>query len=402
MNSSFDTDLERALNSIVYGEELVKFGGWGNPHIRKFFIDPLTMDKLQWITPAKVLSKSSIDLKTITKITFGLKTLNLKKHKVMLKGKEDLTASIFYKLNDKDELTLNVLFKNPLQMKLFITGLQYIILKETRGLILSQIDNPENNHLNDMWSKHQEQDADADLIAIGNIIKDLNIRVYPCYFDKLLKPLLVDEKINYANYLSFVEQLTKHEELKEIFCNYSNEKNLESNISILSLRDFFVETQKESITLAECRSMIQVARSFTYTEYDDLISYGDEEEEESRLYALSNSKYKKIRKESELKVFQKLISSERAQDLSFMGFSNIILSRTNDMIDINCPFVSNMNFPLPYYIINTSYYTCMKVNCETGELEVNAANYKKHLLKGVRCITIDLIVFEFMIIGGRK
>ena len=66
------------------------------------------------------------------------------------------------------------------------------------------------------------------------------------------------------------------------------------------------------------------------------------------------------------------------------------------MLDKSHPFETNMTYPMPYYLINTSYYTYLKINPESGELEGSAENYKKYLLKGVRCIDIELIVYEWI------
>jgi len=134
----FDVNLELALNSVIYGEEGVKLGCCGKPHVRKFFIEPELMQELRWITPAKYESDSKINVHTITGIAFGFKTHLFKKHAENFKGKDDLAVSVRYQGKGGSKKSLNIVFMSPEQMKLFVTGLQYVILKECCGLVLSR------------------------------------------------------------------------------------------------------------------------------------------------------------------------------------------------------------------------------------------------------------------------
>jgi hypothetical protein len=99
-----------------------------------------------------------------------------------------------------------------------------------------------------------------------------------------------------------------------------------------------------------------------------------------------------MRKESELNVYKKQVSVETSRELTLMDFTKMILSHTNTVIDDASPYETDMTYPLPYYLINTSNYTYLKLDKKTNELQVSAENYKKYLLRGVKCIDIELLV----------
>jgi hypothetical protein len=95
------------------------------------------MNELRWITPAKTAEVSRISVHKIESILFGFKTYRFKKHMEEFKGKEEMACTIKY-LGKADVLTkLNVVFNSVNEMQLFITGLQYVTLKEKFHLVLA-------------------------------------------------------------------------------------------------------------------------------------------------------------------------------------------------------------------------------------------------------------------------
>ena len=96
------------------------------------------MKKLRWITPAKYKKESKIPVNDIVEITFGFQTALFKKHSEALAEKEDLAVSIKYIGSRGVIKDLNVVFLNPQHMHLFVTGLQYTILKEECGLVMAR------------------------------------------------------------------------------------------------------------------------------------------------------------------------------------------------------------------------------------------------------------------------
>ncbi|MDR3549130.1 MAG: hypothetical protein P4M11_12875 [Candidatus Pacebacteria bacterium] len=137
-NRLYDVNLELALNSVIYGQEMIKLGCCGKPHVRKFFIDKDLTNELRWITPAKYREASKISVHSILGISFGFQTSLFRKHMANLAGKEELAMSIIYTGRRGAKKDLNVVFMDPEQMRRFVTGLQYIVLKESCQLVLSR------------------------------------------------------------------------------------------------------------------------------------------------------------------------------------------------------------------------------------------------------------------------
>jgi hypothetical protein len=88
---------------------------------------------LQWITSKKKPHLSQVPLTKVDKILFGFKSKLFTKRKRKYVGREDLCATIMYRGGPKEaEKDLNLLFKDRLQAKEFITGLQFFIIKSLR------------------------------------------------------------------------------------------------------------------------------------------------------------------------------------------------------------------------------------------------------------------------------
>eukprot|EP00826_Nyctotherus_ovalis_P066211 TRINITY_DN9769_c0_g1_i10.p1 TRINITY_DN9769_c0_g1~~TRINITY_DN9769_c0_g1_i10.p1 ORF type:complete len:361 (-),score=108.09 TRINITY_DN9769_c0_g1_i10:42-1124(-) len=345
-------------------------------------MEPEDMKYLQWISPAKAPSRSRIDITTVVSISFGFKTPLFQKHKELLKGKDELAVAINYQTKDKDPKSLNLIFLNPERMQLFITGLQYLIIKQVCGLILSQTSTRDKSFLNELWEKNKAEAVKLDVESVRGMVRELNVGVYPLYFERLAKSLANPEnsKLTKADFIALVKNLTEHTELIKVLRRYSKNpsEELTANtvISVEGLRKFFTEVQKEPITLDECRSLIQVATCFFYSELGDLAALEGEKEDPNALRSLSAGKFEKTRRESEVSVCKKQVSVETAQEMTLMDFSKMILSRTNTVVNDSNPFETDMDYPLPYYLINTSNYTYLKLNKETNELEVSVENYK--------------------------
>lgn len=402
-NPIFPVNFEQALNSLIYGERILKLGNFGDPHVRKFFIDPEIMQRLQWITPAKEVKKSSINVHTVTSISFGFKTATFNKHKQQFQNKEHLAVSVRYLIKGQTKRSLNLIFDSVEKMRLFATGLQYIILKETRGLVLSTSEQFDKRYLSNIWTKYQGQEVDLEPETVRQIIQHLNIGVYPHYFDRQAQNLAgpVSDKLNHSDFLAIVSVLSEHGELKEVFEKYRESEGeefdiaaaLNPTISISGLSKFFKEEQKEHYSLAEIRDVVQVASSFLYSEHGDWRQLGQFEDNKNAVHALSRRRYKKARKQSETRVLQLHISTEAPSKLGLMGFSNIVFSKTNVVVDSSFQFRTAMNYPLSCYFVNTACYAYLKINPKTKRLEVTEEKYRVYLLKGVRCVDIELIVF---------
>lgn len=401
-DSSFEISLEQGLNSVIYGEEAIKLCNWGKPHIRKFFVEPEDMKYLQWISPAKAPSRSRIDITTVVSISFGFKTPLFLKHKELLKGKDELAVAISYQTKDKDPKSLNLIFLNPERMQLFVTGLQYLILKQGRGLVLSQTSTRDKRFLGELWERNKSEGTEPDVESVRRMVRELNVGVYPLYFERMAKSLAnsEDSKIAKSDFIALVKNLTEHTELVGVLRKYSKNPSEEltanTAISLEGLKKFFADVQKEFVSLDECRSLVQVATCFLYSELGNLGELEGEAENPNALRSLSAGKFEKARRESEVNVCKRQVSVETAQEMTLMDFSKMILSRTNVVVNDSSPFEPDMDYPLPYYLINTSNYTYLKLNKETNELEVSAENYKKYLLRGVRCIDIELLVHSLV------
>lgn len=133
----FPVDFDDALDAVIYGTDMVKLGNWGEPHTRRFFLDKETLQELTWVTPAKADTKSRIKLKSIKSFQFGYKGKLFEKQGQQLGKVENLAFTINY-LNDKEaETILSVVFKNRPQLFNFVSGLQYLVMCEKSGLILT-------------------------------------------------------------------------------------------------------------------------------------------------------------------------------------------------------------------------------------------------------------------------
>ncbi len=137
-NPIFPVNLEDALDAVFYGVRVTKLGCCGSPHIRTFFIDKDKQQELRWITPAKREEVSKIDVHDIVAIAFGFTTQLFRKHQYNLASKEELSVAVKYKGKRGVITDLNIVFLNPRQMHLFVTGLQFIIMKANCGLVLAK------------------------------------------------------------------------------------------------------------------------------------------------------------------------------------------------------------------------------------------------------------------------
>eukprot|EP00826_Nyctotherus_ovalis_P053847 TRINITY_DN7027_c0_g2_i3.p1 TRINITY_DN7027_c0_g2~~TRINITY_DN7027_c0_g2_i3.p1 ORF type:complete len:248 (+),score=41.85 TRINITY_DN7027_c0_g2_i3:374-1117(+) len=191
------------------------------------------MQNLQWITPAKEVKKSSINVHTVISISFGFKTATFNKHKQQFQDKEHLALSVRYLIKGQTRRSLNLIFSNVERMRLFATGLQYIILKETRGLVLSTSDQFDKRYLSNMWTKYQGQEVDLEPETVKRIIQSLNIGVYPFYFEKQAQVMAspMSDKLNHSDFLAIVSVLTEHGELKEVFEKYKESGGEEFDIA---------------------------------------------------------------------------------------------------------------------------------------------------------------------------
>ncbi|MDR3549131.1 MAG: phosphatidylinositol-specific phospholipase C domain-containing protein [Candidatus Pacebacteria bacterium] len=253
-----------------------------------------------------------------------------------------------------------------------------------------------------VWRKYQGQEIDLEYSVVAKMIRELNIGVYPYYFDLKCQEadFMHNNKLNCTDYSEIVQKLVEHmNELTDLFSRYSQEdaegadadSYKQPSIPAKRLAEFFREEQHEVLTDEECEAALQVASSFLYTEYGDMAKLEEGQKSPNALRGLSQKEFRRIRRESEGAVLRQSLSTERSSGLSMMGFSTLLFSRTNEVLD-KMPFQTDMNYPLSYYWINTSHFTYLSISPETGCLEVSAKNYSKYLLKGVRCVDISLIV----------
>ncbi len=133
----FSGDFEAALNVVIYGVYAVKLGGCGKPHVRRFFIDNNNMQELRWITPAKGRERSCVPLRSVESFSFGYRTKLFTKHELLLGKKPECALTISYVSSAAAKCELNIAFEDEITKQLFVIGLQYFILKEQCGLILS-------------------------------------------------------------------------------------------------------------------------------------------------------------------------------------------------------------------------------------------------------------------------
>ena len=102
-----------------------------------FFLDKDTMLDLVWITPAKVGQKSRIALKSVTGFVFGYKSKLFVKHAKFLGAKENQAVSIKYVNEGGSEASLDLVFESVQDKELFISAIQYLVMREKCGFILS-------------------------------------------------------------------------------------------------------------------------------------------------------------------------------------------------------------------------------------------------------------------------
>jgi len=261
----------------------------------------------------------------------------------------------------------------------------------------------------DIWSKYQGENLDLDIDTVKKIIYDLNIPVYPHYFKQEAMNLMgpMAERLTYSDFIGIVHNLTEHSELNAVFEKYgkTNKEGVENEeftfnptISLLRLIDFYKEEQKESLNLTECKAMVQVGGCFLYNEFGNFSKFStDELPKPNTQRGLSDLKFEKQRIDSEKSILKQQVSTEMSTSLGLMGFSTLLCSRTNTVWDRKMSINFDMSYPLSHYLINSSHFTYLKIkhdnenNCDI--IDVSAKNYTKYLLKGVRCIDINLIVF---------
>lgn len=134
MEPLFPIPFEDGVDSVIYGREILKLGNWGEPHLRRFFLDRQTMQDLVWISPVKNNAQSRIKLSTIKSFAFGYKEKLFQKQGPIIGDKGDLALTITFTNEKGNDSILSVVFKNKRELQAFSNGLQYFVMCEKFGL----------------------------------------------------------------------------------------------------------------------------------------------------------------------------------------------------------------------------------------------------------------------------
>lgn len=247
----------------------------------------------------------------------------------------------------------------------------------------------------------KDKTGSAPMDKVWEMVQEANVPIYYCYFEKLFKEIDVDNKktFEYKDFKKLVTLALEHkEELGKLFEKYCADTSLakrdeeDSLIKQAELNKFMKEVQKEQLSYHSCDIIIQVVSSFLFTEYGNLKKLTEKVPNINAFQDISATETRDVAAASEKKALDTTNSYECARGLNLMGFSNMIFAKSNCAFS-DKTYTPNLQNPLGYYLINTSYYTYFKIDPETHLIEATAKNYSKYLLKGVRCVDIGLIVY---------
>ena len=412
-----EIDIEEAMNYIIYGQTILKLGNRGDPHYRRFYLNESDPCILQWITPAKTAEKSQLRLKDIYKITFGISTKQFMKFKKKFTPWEDVCLSLHYKKGlRKVDSNLNLKFYDQKQFKMWLTGIQYFIVKAQSPFAFSLVDGG--------FIEHRWKIADVNcnnLLKLGelkNMLWKLNVPISERYIEQQFRHYFslgvgnIDklEALDISYFKELLKNATEKDALIPIFNKYKSPDT--QLISHLKLQEFFKKEQKENITMNEVNNLIGSYGSYLYCDYlsiellilqnkntEYMNEFTDEAEDPIREpIDVSDPQTFFERREKSLKTaLQSVNSMDKPKGLNLAGFTRMISSFNNALCDPKYELVhQDMDLPFPNYYIHSSFKTFMKFG-EEGEPAISSVLYKKALLMGCRYLEIDLIVLYIYI-----
>eukprot|EP00742_Colponemidia_sp_Colp-10_P007340 GILJ01007899.1.p1 GENE.GILJ01007899.1~~GILJ01007899.1.p1 ORF type:complete len:946 (+),score=206.27 GILJ01007899.1:50-2887(+) len=331
-----DVDLNEALMAVRKGAALIKFGRKGWPHKRTFQISA-DESSLMWRSPRKKANASVVLFDNVLRIQGLQTTATFQRH--ARRALEHLSLSIIY-LKDGQDRTLDVIFMNDKQYKLWVTALIHFMRQHQHGVATTEIDQ-EKSYLQRMFNM-----ADADRSGalhfdeVSTLVKKLNINMSKKYAKKIFSEFDVDSNgtVDFDEFASFLRRLKERPEVSDLFNSLTKG---EEYMSVETLHHFLHTVQKQTdVQLEDVKALIE------------------------NLPGVHEGK------------------------LSAAAFAALLSSPSNDVFEPSkLEVYQDMDQPLSHYYIASSHNTYLEGDQLAGRSSVN--QYINVLLRGCRCVELD-------------
>eukprot|EP00743_Colponemidia_sp_Colp-15_P005877 GILK01006318.1.p1 GENE.GILK01006318.1~~GILK01006318.1.p1 ORF type:complete len:964 (+),score=217.74 GILK01006318.1:37-2892(+) len=331
-----DVDLNEALMAVRKGAALIKFGRKGWPHKRTFQISA-DESSLIWRSPRKKANATIVLFDNVLRIQGLQTTATFQRH--ARRALEHLSLSIIY-LKDGQDRTLDLIFMNDKQYKLWATALIHFMRRHQHGVAATEIDQ-EKAYLQRMFNMADSDRSGAlHFDEVSTLVKKLNINMSKKYAKKIFSEFDVDSNgtVDFDEFSSFLRRLKERPEVSDLFNSLTKG---EEYMSVETLHHFLQTVQKQTdVQLEDVTALME------------------------NLPGVHEGK------------------------ISAPAFAALLSSPSNDVFDPSkLDVYQDMDQPLSHYYIASSHNTYLEGDQLAGRSSVN--QYINVLLRGCRCVELD-------------
>jgi hypothetical protein len=340
-----NADIEKGISLLIYGFKAYKWTRFNKKHSRRFYLEPIKLKSLLWISPDKDTYTSTVDLASIKIISYGQQSKFFEK-KHMDKGDLAKCLSISYKESISDMAVLNLEFENANDLKDWSKGLEYFIIRCSRSFSKNLMD---DESLKELWVTNMKTAKD-----IKSLLNDMNINttddILQYHGSQLDKNN--ERKISLDEFKMLLGSLTNMDCINTIIKKY---QDIGEFISLRNLQKFFEEIQCEKKDTKSCINDITAFSNYTLADYEDInkvhkthsVCLVEDISKHHDRVLVMRKKYDEI--------INSTVSIERPKGLNAVAFSKLICSPSNCALPFQRP-VFNENSSQTDYICKAVAY----------------------------------------------
>ena len=349
--------------------------------------------------------KFKLSLASINDMSIGKSDGNLKT--ISLPLPDDCCLTIHYSNNLKH---YDIIFKDSIQVELFITGVLAILQKRAKE---GNSYDTDLLSLKRIWKEYDpEHNKFLNVEQFSAFLKNINFESNGRTAEQIFKEIDKnnENKIVFKQFISFYELLVTGEEFSEVFQKYSTSPN-KSYLTIKGLIDFYEKEQHETLTSEEALKIIckysKKAKKLESKGLNGLkllkekektiniknSNESNSEATESMVAEYNNHTFVKFDISNNPNKPQTIKDMEHALknafQLSFREFVNLLIDKsTNSIYDREIMSLhQDMNKPLTDYYCHASHNTYLTGNQVHGETSVEMYAYV--LKNGARFVDLD-------------
>ena len=349
--------------------------------------------------------KFKLSLASINDMSIGKSDGNLKN--ISLPLPDDCCLTIHYSNNLKH---YDIIFKDSIQVELFITGVMAILQKRAKE---GNSYDTDLLSLKRIWKEYDpEHNKFLNVEQFSAFLKNINFEFNGRTAEQIFKEIDKnnENKIVFKQFISFYELLVTGEEFSEVFQKYSTAPN-KSYLSIKGLIDFYEKEQHETLTSEEALKIIckyskkakkleskglnglKLLKEKEKTTNIKNSNESNSEVTESMVAEYNNHTFVKFDISNNPNKPQTIKDMEHALknafQLSFREFVNLLIDKSsNSIYDREIMSLhQDMNKPLTDYYCHASHNTYLTGNQLHGETSVEMYSYV--LKNGARFVDLD-------------